>query len=144
MKRYLTGLAVSFALAGSGACAGLGSPRMNYMLNCSGCHGQDGGGNPLSGVPTLRGALGHFLKVEGGREFLIQVPGTAQSPLSHAETAELMNWMLKAFSEQETPPGTVPFDAVEVARLRGNPLVDVPGRRAELIERMKERAISVK
>lgn len=111
-----------------------GSPRMNYLLHCSGCHRQDGSGTPVSGVPGFRGRLGHFLKVEGGREYLIQVPGTSQSPLSDAETAALLNWLLKTFSASELPADAAPITTGEVARIRREPLVDVPGRRAYLTD----------
>lgn len=138
-------LAALLALASSLAWAGhdAGSPRLNYMLHCSGCHGQDGSGSPHSGVPSMRGTLGHFLKVRDGREFLIQVPGTAQSSLSHAETAELANWLLQTFSPQEVPADTVPYTTAEVARLRGSPLADAPGRRAEIVQRLKEQGIAI-
>ena len=84
----------------------------------------------------MRGTLGHFLKVKDGREFLIQVPGTSQSPLSNAETAELANWLLKTFSPQEVPANTVPYSTQEVAGLRGSPLADAPGRRSEIVQRL--------
>jgi cytochrome c553 len=143
MKKIISiavlGLTASMAWAGPDA----GSPRMNFLLHCSGCHGQDGSGSPSSGVPTMRGTLGHFLKAQDGREFLIQVPGTAQSSLSHAETAELANWLLKTFSPQEVPANTPPYTTAEVARLRGSPLADAPGRRAEIVQRLKEQGIAI-
>lgn len=143
MKKILS-VAV-LALLASQAWAGpdAGSPRMNYMLHCSGCHGQDGSGSPSSGVPSMRGTLGHFLKVKEGREFLIQVPGTSQSPLSDKETAELANWLLKTFSPQEVPANTVPYKTEEVAWLRGHPLADAPGRRSEIVQRLKEQGIVI-
>jgi len=143
MKRLLSvailALLVSSAWAGHDA----GSPRMNFMLHCSGCHGQDGSGSPSSGVPSMRGTLGHFLKVKDGREFLIQVPGTSQSPLSNRDTAELANWMLKTFSPLEVPANTVPYTTAEVTGLRGNPLADAPGRRGEIVQRLKEQGIVI-
>lgn len=142
MKKILT---IALALAASQVWAGpdAGSPRMNFLLHCSGCHAQDGSGSPSSGVPSMRGTLGHFFKVPDGREFLIQVPGTSQSSLSHAETAELMNWILKTFSPKEVPAGTRPYTTEEVARLRATPLEDVPGRRKEIVSHLKEQGIVV-
>lgn len=113
-----------------------GSPRLNYMLHCSGCHGQDGSGNRDAGVPDFRGTLGHFLKVEAGREFLIQVPGTAQSPLPDRETAELANWLLQFFAPGSIPPGSAPYTVAEVSRLRASQLADVPARRHAILERL--------
>lgn len=143
MKRMV--LSLLLVLAGNPAWAGhdAGSPRMNYMLHCSGCHGQDGSGSPQSGVPSMRGSLGHFLKARDGREFLIQVPGTSQSSLSHAETAELLNWILKNFSPQEVPAGTTPYTTGEVAGLRAAPLEDVSGRRSQIVRRLKEQGIVI-
>ena len=41
--------------------------------------------------------MGTFLTVPGGREYLVRVPGSAQSPLSDAELARVLNWMIRAF-----------------------------------------------
>ncbi len=123
--------------------ADAGSPRMNYMLHCSGCHGTDGSGSPASGIPDMRGTLGHFFKAQDGRQFLIQVPGTSHSNLSDAEVAELANWLLKTFSKNEVPPGTPPYSAGEVTSLRAQPLADVAARRAEIIARLKAQGIVI-
>lgn len=120
-----------------------GSPRMNYMLHCSGCHGQDATGSPGAGVPSMRGAIGHFFKVEGGRQFLIQVPGTSQSSLNDAQTAELMNWMLKTFSKDEIPAATPPYTRQEVAQLRASPLVEVAAEREVIIKRLQAQGIAI-
>lgn len=120
-----------------------GSPRMNYMLHCSGCHGQDATGSPGAGVPSMRGAIGHFFKVEGGRQFLIQVPGTSQSSLNDAQTAELMNWMLKTFSKDEIPAATPPYTRQEVAQLRASPLVEVAAEREAIIKRLQAQGIAI-
>lgn len=142
--RFATWLGLSLLAAlPAWASQDAGSPRLNYMLHCSGCHGADGSGSPPSGVPTMRGSLGHFLKAEGGREFLVQVPGTSQSPLSDGETAELLNWVLKAFSAAEVPPGTPPYTTAEVARLRAVHLEDVPAHRAVIVQRLKQMGIAV-
>ncbi len=114
--------------------------RNNYMLHCQGCHTPDGSG-AAGKVPSLKGFMGNFLRVEGGREFLIQVPGAAQSALSDAELAELTNWMLRTFSPAEVSGNFRPYDAVEVARLRSYILVDVAGTRAALVDRMLKAGI---
>ena len=130
-------------LGGQVWAADAGSPRMNYMLHCSGCHGQDATGSPGAGVPSMRGALGHFFKAEGGRQFLIQVPGTSQSALSHGEVAELMNWILKTFSRNEVPSNTAPYTLLEVEKLRASPLVDVAARRSEIISNLQAQGIAI-
>ena len=60
-------------------------PEVDYALHCMGCHRQDGGGTEGK-VPALKGSMGRFLSVPGGREFLVQVPGTSQSALSDAKS----------------------------------------------------------
>jgi mono/diheme cytochrome c family protein len=85
--------------------------RVNYMLNCQGCHTPDGSGFPDKGVPSLKGFMGKFLRVSGGREFLIQVPGAAQSTLNSAQLAEMTNWMLTTFD-----PGSMTADFLYIAR----------------------------
>lgn len=143
MRTILAGLFLVMASAAALANGDAGSPRMNYMLHCSGCHGQDGSGSPGAGVPDMRGNLGHFLKLPAGRDFVIQVPGTSQSPLSDGETAELANWLLKNFSPREVPPRTEPYTKAEVTRLRANRLEDVPGRRSEIVRQLKEQGIAI-
>ena len=55
--------------------------RIDYILHCQGCHLPDGSGVQDS-VPSMNGYVGNFLKVNGGREYLIRVPGSAYSDLS--------------------------------------------------------------
>ena len=50
--------------------------RVDYMLNCQGCHLPDGDG--AGDVPRMKNFVGNFLKVPGGRAFLVQVPGFRQ------------------------------------------------------------------
>ena len=88
-------------------------PRVNYMLNCMGCHFADGAGFQGS-VPKLKDFAGKYLHVKGGREFLIQVPGVAQSALNDKDLADVMNWLLKEFSANELPEKFVPYSADEV------------------------------
>lgn len=107
--------------------------HMNYMLNCQGCHLADGAGFPNK-VPEVKNFMGHFLKVEGGREFLVQVPGAANAPVSDAELAELLNWMLLKFSATELPAEFVPYSADEVGTLRKAPLINVTRKRAQLLQ----------
>ena len=58
-----------------------------------------------------------LLTLPGGREYLVQVPGVMNSGLSDADTARLMNWLLPQVSAETLPPGTLPYDAAEIARL---------------------------
>jgi hypothetical protein len=131
------------ALCGVLACllapvAEAGSPRIDYMLECQGCHLADGSGSP-QGVPALGDFVANFLTVEGGREFLVQVPGSATSPLSDARLAAVLNWMLLEFGPREIAELSTPYTAAEVALLRASPLTDVEGTRRGLVSSIEER-----
>jgi hypothetical protein len=117
------------ALSASLAAA---DPQLDYMLHCRGCHGPDGSGAP-GAAPSFRGQVAKFLWVAGGREYLIRVPGTAQSELNDAHTAVLLNWILREFSPTELPADFVPYSEAEVTRRRRPPLTDVYGVRRELL-----------
>ena len=123
------------ALLGMGmasGAAGMDPSRQDYILNCQGCHLADGSGAPGK-VPRLKDFLGNFLHVPGGREYMIQVPGVAHSVLDDARLAGVMNWVLNNFSAAQIPADHKPFTAQEVGVLRANGLLDVNGRRAELL-----------
>jgi cytochrome c553 len=110
----------------------------NYMLQCRGCHRPDGGGSPDT-TPRLAGQVASFLKVEGGRQYLGQVPGIATAPLSDAELAELLNWTLYRFDRGNLPRDFVAYTASEVARLRRMPLrIEAPHVRARLVAKIND------
>jgi len=109
------------------------------MLQCQGCHLADGSGAPGS-VPSLRDLVGRFLAVEGGREFLVRVPGSSQSALDDDRLAAVLNWLIREFDPSSATEGFVPFDAAEVARVRRPPLTDVEGERARLLAELEDAA----
>ena len=108
------------------------------MLNCQGCHLPDGSGSP-GNVPKLNDFVGYFLHVPGGREFIAQVPGVANAPISNEELAGVMNWMLLNFSAEELPTPFQPYSADEIGELRKAPLVEVDHRRGELLTRIQDK-----
>ena len=110
--------------------------RVNYMLNCQGCHGPDGAGTEDGVVPVMKNFVGHFLQTQAGREFLVRVPGSANAALSHGELAEVLNWMLYEISAEQIPADFQPYQAAEVATLREKPLADVDTLREQLIEEL--------
>ena len=111
--------------------------RINYMLNCQGCHLPEGRG--IEGaVPMIRGNVGKFLGVPGGREFLVQVPGSANAALDDAALADLLNWLLVTMSPRELPADWIPYRSAEVAKLRATPLREVAQVRAALVALMDE------
>jgi len=105
----------------------------NYIMLCQGCHLPDASGVPDK-VPSIKDFAGHFLRVEGGREFLIQVPGSANSALDDVELTELLNWMLLEFSAQELPENYQPLTVAEVGVLRKDPLTEVVHSRQKLVD----------
>ena len=119
-----------------GAAAAAETPSVNYMLQCQGCHLADGSGSPGS-VPAFEGFVGRFLSVSRGREYLVRVPGSAQSPLDDGELSELLNWMIRRFGPVEVAADFIPYSAEEVARYRDPPLSDVDALRRELLKQIE-------
>jgi mono/diheme cytochrome c family protein len=111
--------------------------RVNYMLNCQGCHGANAEGNKRTDVPRMRDQVGNFLRVPGGREYLVQVPGSANASVSDAQLAELLNWMLPNISAAQLPPDFVPYTEAEIRTLRYSPEEDVQGTREDLITALR-------
>ena len=127
--------ALGFGLAAADASAAA-PPQFNYILHCQGCHLADGQATPGK-IPPLVGA-GRFLSVEGGREFLVRVPGVSLSIIPDDELAALMNWMLYRFSAEDIPADFNPYTAEEVGRYRQEPLVEVEAVRAGLLGEYEE------
>ena len=117
--------------------------RINYILHCQGCHGPDGRGTADNEVPNLNGFMGRFLGVDGGREFLVQVPGSALSHLSDSLLAELLNWLLVEVSMNEIPEGFVPYEELEVRQMRQNPVADPVRQREALVSLIRGRLESL-
>jgi mono/diheme cytochrome c family protein len=116
------------------------SVRSLYVLHCAGCHGIDGSGAYGAQVPGLR-QMGSFLRLRGGREYLVQVPGMMGSGLSDAQVAQLANWLLAQWGGGALPPGHRPYDGEEVARLRGHSLLDVAATRAQLVQQARAQGV---
>jgi mono/diheme cytochrome c family protein len=129
--------ALALAAAGAAPALAVDGPELDYMLHCQGCHLPDGSGSP-GAVPTLRG-VGRFLATSRGREYLIRVPGSAQSPLSDAELAALLDWIVARFDPETAAAGFRRFDAAEVARWRRPPLAEVEALRAALLRELEAR-----
>lgn len=102
----------------------------NYQMFCQGCHIADGSGN--KSVPELKGHIHKFMATQQGREYLIRVPGAANSALNDAELAEVMNWMLQEFGNRDNR-NWHPYIASEVAEYRKRPLNETVEYREKLI-----------
>lgn len=131
------GLAVALlasALAAQGARAdapALEGGRSLYVLRCQGCHGPEGAGL-AGGVPDLRGALTPFTRSAAGRAYLVRVPGVAQSPLSDAELATVLNWLVAGMGGG-ADARFEPYQAAELGALRARPLLDVAAARRAVL-----------
>ena len=108
-------------------------PQQNYILFCAGCHTPDGSG-AAHRVPSLRETLPQFMKVAGGREYLVHVPGVANSQLSAAAMAEVMNWCSQRFAPDLVSAGWAPYTAEEIAAARRTPQLAIKHMRHRLIE----------
>ena len=137
----LTVLLTLLVVWGTTAVVRAETPPINYMLQCQGCHLADGAGSP-GAVPPLRNLVGKFLRVSGGREYLIRVPGSAQSALSNRELAELLSWIIRRFGPEQDAANLAPFSAEEVGSARGRPLIDVESVRRDLLRRIAARDLS--
>jgi mono/diheme cytochrome c family protein len=131
---FLAACCATLAVAHAGGAGRRPVPiaQVNYMLQCQGCHLADGMGREGK-VPQLRGLVGRYLEVPGGREYLVRVPGSSQSPLDDAELAEVLNWVVEQFGPEEVARGFVRFTAEEVRRVRRPPLLHVSAVRAALL-----------
>jgi hypothetical protein len=129
--RILTGVAaVALSLAGVNAAWSY-QPVVNYQLRCMGCHLPDGSGQP-GRVPSIRRSLVLFSASPEGREYVVRVPGVAQSPLSDEDTAALLNWMARNLSDIKIPPDFADYSQAEIRRMRPHPLAQVSAVRARL------------
>jgi mono/diheme cytochrome c family protein len=133
MLRFLALL--TLVLLGQTAARAEQPAEVNYLLHCMGCHLADGSGGAPD-VPDIRGEMGCLLSVEGGREYLVQVPGASQAPISDAELAAVVNYLLETFNADTLPADYAPLTEDEVAKWRDDWLPDVAAERKELMARL--------
>lgn len=121
------------------------SVGVNYQLQCAGCHLGDGTGSAANDTPRMKGFVGNFLKVPGGREFLVRVPGMSQSALDNAQLADLLNWLMRedGMAGSSRPANYQPYTADEVTRLRAQTMLNLPGTRNELIKAMRAQGLAI-
>lgn len=99
------------------------SPRINYLLYCTGCHGSTGVGSPPN-VPTLVGELGDMMSVPEMRDYLVQIPGASSAPIDDEELTEVINWILYEFNSETLPANFKDLTIEEVSEARKNVLAD--------------------
>ncbi len=112
--------------------------RLDYMLNCMGCHRAGGEGAPPE-VPQLKDRVGYYLELPGGRDYLVQVPGSRQSPLTDAQLADVLNYILDEFGGVSLPNQSAPYSAAEVERLRASAPDDIDAVRRTLERQIEAR-----
>ena len=137
VRRLIGALAGLAHLAAAAAGAAPDRSRQNYIQHCAGCHQFDGSGSPDAGIPDLRAQVGYFLHSPRGRAFLVQVPGSANAPLSDAELARLLNWMIGAFSPAQAPTPIAPYSEDEVRTLRAQRPAAIVDQRREVVEELR-------
>jgi hypothetical protein len=135
--RSAPGIAAVMLALGPVTAALAYEPRVNFQLQCMGCHHADGAGEE-GRVPSVRRTLVPFSATAEGRDFVMRVPGVAQAPLSDAAVAELLNWMVRNVSDVPLPAGFVDYTAAEVGLARHRPLAAVREVRSRLLSGMSE------
>ena len=106
------------------------SPRINYLLYCTGCHAADGAGKPPN-VPSLRDELGRMISVPEMRSYLVRIPGASQAPISDADLTDIINWLLHEFNSNTLPANFEEYTIDEVSNARRNILADPLRYRSE-------------
>ncbi|WP_166358519.1 cytochrome c [Pseudomonas akapageensis] len=126
------------------AQAGYSTP-VNYQLQCAGCHLGGGEGSASNDTPRMKDFVGNFLKVPGGREFLVRVPGMSQSALNDAQLADLVNWIMRpdGMAGKSMPEHYQPYTTEEVSSIRKVSMLNLPQARAGLIAKMREQGIAI-
>jgi mono/diheme cytochrome c family protein len=138
MNRPLTRFSTLFlAVAGAAttalaATAAHASPQQDYVLYCMGCHGPQAEGVPGK-VPPLAHALGRYMRSPAGRNYVLRVPGAANSVLSDAQLAGVLNWVAQTFDADELSDSVPLFTTEEVTGLRHSPLPSVLATRREVV-----------
>jgi hypothetical protein len=86
----------------------------------------------------MKDHVGNFLKVPGGREYLVRVPGSANAPIGDEQLANLLNWILLTIAGESTPNGFTPYSGKEVGQMRAKSLTNIVTLRSNLIEKINK------
>jgi cytochrome c553 len=128
----VTGSLLALLSAAGGSGAAHANPAQDYMLFCMGCHGAQAEGVPGK-VPPLAHALGRFMRTAAGRNYLLRVPGAANSALSDAQLAAVLNWLAQQYNSDELAADVPLFTAAEVTASRHTPLASVLAARRDVV-----------
>ena len=105
------------------------------MLHCMGCHGTQAEGVPGK-VPPLANVLSLYMRTVAGRNYILRVPGAANSALSDEQLAAVLNWLAATFDTSQGSSRPAPFTTGEVARLRHTPLAGVAAARNAVLREL--------
>ena len=105
------------------------------MLFCMGCHGPEAAGVPGK-VPPLANALGRFMRTPAGRNYVLRVPGAANSVLNDAQLTAVLNWLAQTYDSEALSPDVPLFTVAEVTRVRHTPLASVLATRGEVVREL--------
>jgi cytochrome c553 len=139
LRRLVLTLAAS-GLAGATGLPGFvgaahASPAQDYMLYCMGCHGAEAQGVPGK-IPPLAHALGRYMRTPGGRNYVLRVPGAANSALSDAQLTAVLNWLAQQFNSEDLTADVALFSVSEVGAVRHTPLASVLAARREVVRNL--------
>jgi mono/diheme cytochrome c family protein len=132
---FLRRLAPAIAAASIFTTTAHASPKQDYVLYCMGCHGPQAEGVPGK-VPPLAHALGRYMRSAAGRNYVLRVPGAANSVLSDAQLADVLNWLAQTFDADELSSAVPLFSTAEVTGQRHSPLPSVLATRREVIREL--------
>ncbi len=132
---YLSRLLLILIVVGTLAATAHASPAQDYMLYCMGSHGAQAEGVPGK-VPPLAHALGSYMRTPAGRNYVLRVPGAANSVLSDEQLAAVLNWLAQSFDADALSSGVPLFTSAEVTGLRHSPLASVLETRRAVVREL--------
>ena len=135
MTARLSAVAYAVLLAACACRGALASPQQDYVLYCMGCHGPTAQGVPGK-VPPLANALSRFMRTPAGRDYVLRVPGAANSALSDVQLAAVLNWLAVTYDQRTAADRPAPFTNDEVSRVRHTPLPSVLAARSAVVREL--------
>jgi hypothetical protein len=129
---YVSRVLLTFIVASMLSATTHASPAQDYMLYCMGCHGSQAEGVPGK-VPPLAHALGRYMRTPAGRNYVLRVPGAANSALSDDQLAAVLNWVAQSFDADALSSSVPLFTPAEVTGVRHSPLASVLAARREVV-----------
>lgn len=110
--------------------------KLNYTLQCQGCHRATGEGI-VGSVPDLRYVGAPLLRMQEGRRFFVAVPGSANAPLTDRQLADVLNYIISEILVVSDDAQPMYFSEAEVTKFRAYKIADVASLREELVARVE-------